>query len=107
MFCAFTALLQPESYFNSPDDIRPYLDYHVIDDIDGVVSEGFGYNYTVHQVGDSIMTGEGPWFVSVEENWEETSYLYTGQANYTIIEVDGVLKIANHYWAGLRAYQTG
>ena len=49
------------------------------------------------------MTGEGPWFVSVEENWEGTAAREEGQANYTIVEVDGVLKIANHYWAGLRS----
>lgn len=81
--------------------------YVVNDNIDGVVSEGFGYNFTVEHVGDPIVTGEGPWFVSVEEIWEESNSHYEGQANYTIIEVDGVFKIANHYWAGLRSFQPG
>ena len=80
------------------------VDYTVKDDIDGVVSVSFGYDWSNEQVGDRIVTGEGPWFVSVEEIWEETAYTYTGQANYTIIEVDGQLKIANHYWAGLKSF---
>jgi hypothetical protein len=87
------------AYFDDAAGFR--LNYTVNDDIDGVVSEGFGYDWSNEQVGDRIVTGEGPWFVSVEEIWEEGVYTYTGQANYTIIEVDGQLKIANHYWAGL------
>ncbi len=93
-------------YAYTDDSIGGFrLNYHVDDDIDGVVNEGFGYHWSNEQVGDSIVTGEGPWFVSVEEIWEETGYIYEGQANYTIVEVDGVLKIANHYWAGVRSYR--
>ena len=72
-------------------------------DIDDVVNLGFDTAWTNEHVGDPIVTGEGPWFVSVEENWEGTAAREEGQANYTIVEVDGVLKIANHYWAGLRS----
>ncbi len=81
------------------------LYYRIDDDIDGLVSEGFGYDWSVEHVGDSTVTGEGPWFVSVEETWKQTLFNYEGQANYTIVEVDGELKIANHYWAGLRIYR--
>ncbi len=81
------------------------LNYHVNDNVVGVINEGFGYNWSTEHVGDSMVTGEGPWFVSIEETWQERSYIYEGQANYTIVEVDGVLRIANHYWAGLRFYQ--
>ena len=81
---------------------------HLVDnDINGLVWAGFRYNWTVEQVGDPIVTGEGPWFVSVEEIWEKPATHLEGQANYTIVEVDGVLKIANHYWAGLESYPTG
>ena len=87
------------------DDVAGFrLFDHINDDIDGLVSEGLRYPWSNELVGDDrIVTGEGPWFVSVEENWQLTGYLLEGQANYTIVEVDGVLKIANHYWAGLRA----
>ncbi len=88
------------------DSVGFRLNYHVVDNVDGVISEGFGYNWSTEHVGDLMVTGEGPWFVSVEEIWEETGYSYKGQANYTIVEVDGEFKIANHYWAGLRSYRT-
>lgn len=92
-------------YAYTDDTLGFRLNYHVDDDIDGVVDEGFRYNWSNEHVGDPIVTGDGPWFVSVEEHWEETGYVYEGQANYTIVEEDGVLKIANHYWAGLRSYR--
>ena len=79
------------------------LNYHVNDDIDGLVINGFVYDWTNEQVGDAIVTGDGPWFVSVEEIWEADGR-YEGQANYTIVEVEGGFKIANHYWAGLVYY---
>ena len=95
-------------YVYRNDDTQGFiLDYHVNDDIDGVVRQGFGYAWTNEQVGDLRVTGEGPWIVSVRENWKEGSTRYEGQANYTVVEVDGALQIANHYWAGLRIFSTG
>ncbi len=91
-------------YIYHDDPIRGFgLSEHIRGDIDSVVWQGFNSVWTIEQVGDPIVTGEGPWFVSVEENWEGTAAREEGQANYTIVEVDGVLKIANHYWAGLRS----
>ncbi len=91
-------------YAYTNDSIAGFrLNYHVNDNVDGVIGEGFGYSWSNEQVGDSIVTGDGPWFVSVEEIWAETDYRYDGQASYTIVEVDGVLKIANRYWPDTRA----
>ncbi len=89
-------------YIYHDDPIRGFgLSEHIRGDIDAVVNLAFNSAWTNEQVGDPIVTGEGPWFVSVEENWQGTAVREEGQANYTIVEVDGVLKIANHYWAGL------
>ncbi len=90
-------------YSDDVDEFR--LIRHINDDVDGVVILGFLTNWSTEQLGDRIVTGDGPWFVSVEEIWEEPPYILEGQANYTIVEVDGTLKIANHYWAGLSTYQ--
>jgi hypothetical protein len=92
-------VLKEYVYTDSPFRVS----YRIDDDINGVVRDGFGYIWTNEQVGDPIVTGEGPWFVSVEEVWEGSAAYLEGHATYTIIEVDGVLKIANHYWAGLTA----
>ncbi len=90
------------------DDIEGFrLSFANIANIDRLVREGFGYNWTHEQVGAPIVTGEGPWFVSVEGIWETPATHLEGQSNYTIVEVDGVLKIAYHYWAGLESYPTG
>jgi hypothetical protein len=73
---------------------------HISDDIDGVVRQGFRYDWENEQVGQALVTGDGPWVVSVEENWIYYNRHYDGTANYVIVEEDGSLKIANHYWSG-------
>jgi hypothetical protein len=73
---------------------------HISDDIDGVVRHGFGYDWENEQVGRPLITGDGPWVVSVEENWIYYNRHYDGTASYVIVEEDGIPKIANHYWSG-------
>jgi hypothetical protein len=73
---------------------------HISDDIDGVVRHGLGYDWENEQVGQPLITGGGPWVVSVEENWIYYNRHYDGTASYVIVEEDGVLRIANHYWSG-------
>ena len=60
------------------------------------------YDYTVEHVGTPIVTGDGPWFVSMSENWIEGLLRSEGTASYAIIDDDGTLRISEHYWAGLR-----
>jgi hypothetical protein len=52
------------------------------------------------QVGDNLVVGDGPWVVSVNENWMETELRFDGTATYVIVEQDGTMKIASHYWTG-------
>lgn len=78
-----------------------YLSEHVDDDLDGVVLRGLPWGWQTEQVGSAIITGDGPWFVSIGENWIWESSHLDGTATYVIVDRDGALKIANHYWAGL------
>ena len=65
----------------------------------------FNSGWQIEQIGDRIITGDGPWFVSVAENWIPTGESETidleGHASYAVVEQDGILKVTNHYWAGL------
>ena len=53
------------------------------------------------QVGDLLVVGDGPWFVTVEQTWSETdSIVWNGSATYTVVERDGVMKVASEYFVG-------
>ena len=52
-------------------------------------------------MGPAIVTGDGPWFVSVGENGTWLDSHLEGSANYVVVEREGELRIANHYWSGL------
>ncbi len=93
-----------EYVYSNTDSLGFRLDYHLNPPIYGVVNQGFRNTWAVEHVGDLRVTGEGPWFVSVEEHWQTSNDYFEGQANYTIVEMDGDLQVANHYWAGLRTY---
>ena len=76
------------------------LSYSVNDDADGVVAIGFGYDWQNETVGESLVTGDGPWTVARRELWQEQANQYDGIATYVVIDDGETLKIANHYWAG-------
>lgn len=69
--------------------------------------------WQIEHVGDPIVSGDRPWFVSVEENWTKCSYRDTGTgecstfvtwkgtATYAVVEEGGVYQIADHVWVGL------
>jgi hypothetical protein len=97
LYIAGTDLADPE---------KVKLSYHVADDIDGVVRVGFTYDWQNELVGEPIVSGDGPWLVSYQENWFEggTSHL-DGMATYVVVDDSGTLKIANHYWTGQVRYE--
>jgi hypothetical protein len=78
----------------------------------------YGSDWEVEQIGQPIVSGDGPWFVAVEENWFECLYEdaatglcgltipYEGTANYMVVEENGTFKIAHHFWSGLLSYET-
>lgn len=78
---------------------------HIGDDVNGIVFNGFLLDWQTEQVGEALVVGEGPWMVSIEENWLVpkgflTSH-YDGVGTYVVVDDAGTLKIANHYWAGI------
>lgn len=86
------------------------LEEQIDDDIDGVVFRGFLFDWNNESRGEPLVVGDGPWFVSYDESWfiDRTIDIvhYDGVATYVVVEEDGVMKIASHYWAGLRSWET-
>ena len=76
----------------------------ITDDSDGLVSEGFGYDWQNQIVGESVVTGDGPWIVRHREQWQQLAERQDGIATYTVVDDDGTLKIARHSWAGFAWY---
>ena len=59
--------------------------------------------YQVERFGDPIVTGDGPWVVSVGETWmPDTFNRDSGTATYVIVDDEGALKIDKYYWAGVK-----
>jgi hypothetical protein len=56
-------------------------------------------------VGDPIVTGEGPWYVSLVENARNTTeenHRYVGVSTYVVVDDDGTLLVAEKTWVGAR-----
>lgn len=70
---------------------------------DAVSSEVNHSRWQIEHVGEPQVVGDGPWFVTIGENWTQgdTSSVYRGTATYGITDQDGTLKIATYYWVGL------
>ncbi len=82
---------------------KPYGTIH--DDADGVVSDGFGYDWQNEIVDDMAVTGRGPWTVSHRERWYHQASAYDGIATYTVVDDGGTLRIARHTWAGFVVHE--
>lgn len=79
----------------------------------GFAAEARANEWQIEQIGDPIVSGDRPWFVSVEENWTKCSYRDTatgecsafvtwkGTATYAVVEEGGVYQIADYVWVGL------
>ena len=56
------------------------------------------------QVGDPIVTGDGPWYVTIPQRWIERSepdnLAWEGNGTYVVVERDGVMKVAAEYFTG-------
>ncbi len=82
------------------------LNYSVNDDADGVVAIGFRYGWQNETVGESLVTGDGPWTVAHREHWQEQHNHYDGIATYVVIDDGETLKITNHHWAGFVGFDS-
>lgn len=59
--------------------------------------------FEVERIGDPIVQGEGPWYVSVAENWEYPAQQVQYESIYTyvvVVDTDDVLRIDDAYWVG-------
>ena len=90
-----------EYYYEDSID-RTFRTEVISDDLDGVLNVGFSPSrqWTTEQVGESVIAGDGPWFVAVGENWILDTWRADGMAHYVIVRDGDELRIANHYWAG-------
>ena len=70
-------------------------------------NEAYEVDWAVEQSGDYIVAGDGPWFISVEETWADATInsRMSGTASYVILDDEGALRIAEHYWAGIRGWE--
>ena len=95
-----------ESTFDGALRPQTWREVSTFDDLERYFS-GSG-SYEITNVGDALINGDGPWFVSLAQVWEETgaddqSGSGLGyQAVYTLVIVDddGTLKVDDAYWAG-------
>ncbi len=55
----------------------------------------------IQRVGDPVVEGEGPWIVTVEENYSDKFTLFEGTATYTVVDEGGVTKIETYEWTGV------
>jgi hypothetical protein len=47
-----------------------------------------------------IVTGDGPWFVSMSLSWIDENFQWDGNATYVVVDRDGTMKIASEYYSG-------
>jgi hypothetical protein len=87
----------------------------VEDDADGIVEIGFDHDWHNEILGDSVVlraglvgdsgvSGDGPWIVRHREVWQQASEHQDGIATYTLVNEGGTLKIARHSFAGFNWY---
>ncbi len=97
-------LLSEHVFITGPDGT--VLDDNVSGAAMHVVRLTFTFEWEVEQPGEALVTGENPWMVSVRENWVKPRGFLTdhrdGIATYVIVDEGGTLKIADHYWSGIR-----
>jgi hypothetical protein len=56
------------------------------------------------QLDDSLVTGDGPWYVTIRQRWieivEPDQIVWEGNGTFVVVERDGVMKVDAEYWAG-------
>jgi len=59
--------------------------------------------FEIERVGEPIVRGDGPWYISVAENWEKPGEGLREEVIYTyavVLDTDDVLRIDDAYWVG-------
>lgn len=50
--------------------------------------------------GEWIVTGDGPWFVSMSQAWATEIVEWDGNTTYVVVDRDGSMKVASVYYSG-------
>jgi len=59
------------------------------------------WNWTVEEVGEGVMTGDGPYYVAVVDRLEsETAETLNGVSTVTVVDDGGMLKVSEHVYTG-------
>ena len=91
---------RPE-YMGDPEGLNPARLVRGLDDYEILLSDNYP-QYEVDRIGDPIVVGEGPWYVSYAETWKwpEQDLQYESIYTYVLVEQDGEILIDDGYWAG-------
>ena len=94
------------------DFVEEYHYYTQLDDHVSVSTDSFGAteaasyaassDFQIELSGESIVVGDGPWFVSVAESQTGGGNAYEGTTAYVVVDDDGTLKLARKSWVGSR-----
>lgn len=60
-------------------------------------------NWHIDRVGEPVISGDGPWYVAQPVHLSASTYPaagYDGIATFTIVDVDGMLRVADHAYTG-------
>ena len=82
-------------YYASGSEVR-YTGDHVVPAAELYLGSG----WQLEHVSEPVIAGTGPWIASVVETLTRDSDHYVGTGTYVVVEVDGVLMIADKYWIG-------
>lgn len=94
---AFMALVTDDFVFETPDGTLTESDQAL------EVVEYSSYGFNVERIGEPLMMGDGPWYVSAGHHLDATTFPadgYDGISTFTIVDDDGTLKIARHSFIG-------
>ena len=91
--------------FTMAYNVYPVGGAQVFDDVDlsrtDVLFEiTYNVGWSWSQVGAPTTVGDGPWHVSVPEEWIQRDAGWEGVATYTVVDDDGEKLLAEYYFAG-------
>jgi len=99
--------VRPEYWTRNDGVTEPLRSVITLEDFEDYYKEP--QDYVVTNIGDPLINGDGPWFVSLAQRWETPTVPgFSGAADYydvvytfSIVDDDGTLKVDEGYWTGV------
>lgn len=90
------------AYTVEQDGTGEYRGVQDVEDFDWLEDEN-SVVYDVVTTGSEVVRGDGPWVVSVPQDWVQvgTGTGYESIYTFAIVDKDGTLQIEDAYWAGI------